>query len=62
MGIEKFGEGGGERTAPWAGYWRASAMWSDESLEGRASRALRNDLQNASSAMVGDIGCRCAMR
>jgi hypothetical protein len=45
-------EGRGGLTAPWAGYWRASAMWSDDSLTGRASRALRNDLQNASSAMV----------
>jgi hypothetical protein len=27
-------------------------MVSDESLTGRASRALRNDLQNASSDMV----------
>jgi hypothetical protein len=31
-------------------------MWSEESLEGRASRALRNDLQNASSDMVGGGG------
>jgi hypothetical protein len=43
-----------ERTAPCAGYCRASAMWSEESFAGRASRAVRNDLQNASSDMVGD--------
>lgn len=42
-----------ERTAPCAGYCRASAMWSEESFTGRASRALRNDLQNANSDMVG---------
>lgn len=28
-------------------------MWSEESLLGRASRALRNDLQKATSDMVG---------
>jgi hypothetical protein len=28
-------------------------MWSEESLTGRASRALRKDLQNVSSDMVG---------
>ena len=39
-------------TAPCAGYCRASAMWSLLSFAGRASSALRNDLQNASSDMV----------
>lgn len=42
-----------EHTAPCAGYCRASAMWSEESFTGRASRALRNDLQNANSDMAG---------
>lgn len=45
----------GERTAPCAGYCRASAMWSDDSFAGRASRALRKDLQNITSDMMG--GC-----
>ena len=39
-------------TAPCAGYCRASAMWSLLSFAGRASSALRNDLQNASSDMM----------
>jgi hypothetical protein len=46
------GEEGGELTAPCAGYCLASAIWSLDSLAGRASRALRNDLQKASSDMV----------
>lgn len=40
------------RTAPCAGYCRASAMWSDESLTGRASSAVRKDLQNVTSDMM----------
>jgi hypothetical protein len=53
-----------EPTAPCAGYCRASAMWSEESFAGRASRAVRNVLQNASSDMVGggrvqSCGCAC---
>jgi hypothetical protein len=43
-----------ELTAPCAGYCRASAMWSEDSFAGRASRAARNDLQKASSDMAGD--------
>lgn len=31
-------------------------MWSEDSFTGRASRALRNDLQNASSDMMGYNG------
>jgi hypothetical protein len=45
-------------TAPCAGYCRASAMWSEESLTGRASRAVRNVLQKASSDMMD--GCVCS--
>jgi hypothetical protein len=49
----------GGRTAPCAGYWRASAMWSEESFAGRASRAVRNVLQKVSSDMlaVENRGC-----
>jgi hypothetical protein len=45
-------------TAPCAGYCRASAMWSEDSFAGRASRAVRNDLQKASSDMVDGLGLR----
>lgn len=50
---------GERRTAPCAGYCRASAMWSEDNFAGRASSAVRNDLQNASSDMVGGkfLGC-----
>jgi hypothetical protein len=42
----------GGRTAPCAGYWRASAMWSEESFAGRASRAVRNVLQKVTSDIL----------
>jgi hypothetical protein len=33
-------------------------MWSEDSFAGRASRAVRNDLQKASSDMVDGLGLR----
>ena len=39
-------------TAP-SGYCRASAMWSEDSFTGRASRAVRKVLQNMVSDMAG---------
>ena len=45
----------GGLTAPWAGYLRASAMWSEGSLTGRASSAERNDLQKAVSDILGGV-------
>lgn len=52
--VERFAKG--NPTAPAAGYCRASAMWSEDSFAGRVSSALRNDLQNITSVMVG---CCC---
>lgn len=51
------------RTALCAGSVRASAVWSEDSLEGRASRSVRNCFAKVSSAMacicVGVLVCVC---
>ena len=45
-----------KRTTAPEGYWRASAMWSEESFLGRESRAERKALQKVVSDMVGCRG------